>query len=184
MGKRTCGSPPTPTKSHRPTRPAAGRPPFAADERPRSVQLYGVDPATMSVAVRRLVDEVGVDHIDLNFGCPAAKVTKKGGGAALPVHHVLFRAIVAAAVGAAMPVPVTVKLRTGVDRAHLTHLDAGAIAEDEGAAAVSLHARTAEQLYSGDADWEAIAALKDRVHTIPVLGNGDIWEATDALRMV
>jgi nifR3 family TIM-barrel protein len=157
---------------------------FADDERPRSVQLYGVDPATMAVAVRRLVDDIGVDHIDLNFGCPAAKVTKTGGGAALPVHHVLFRAIVAAAVNAAAPVPVTVKLRLGVDDAHTTYLDAGAIAEDAGAAAVSLHARTAEQLYSGDADWEAIAALKDRVRTIPVLGNGDIWEAVDALRMV
>ena len=157
---------------------------FAADERPRSVQLYGVDPATMEAAVERLVDEVGVDHIDLNFGCPAAKVTRKGGGAALPVHRVLFRSIVAAAVRAAGTVPVTVKLRLGVDGDHVTYLDAGTIAEDEGAAAVSLHARTAEQLYAGDADWESIAALKERVRTIPVLGNGDIWEASDALRMV
>src|SRR3954471_18799412 len=105
---------------------------FADDERPRSVQLYGVDPKTMRVAVRRLVDEVGVDHIDLNFGCPAAKVTRKGGGAALPVHRVLFRSIIAAAVDAAGGVPVTVKLRMGVDDEHLTYLEAGPIAEDEG----------------------------------------------------
>jgi nifR3 family TIM-barrel protein len=145
---------------------------FDDDERPRSVQLYGVDPRTMGVAVRRLVDEVGVDHIDLNFGCPAAKVTRKGGGAALPVHHVLFRSVVAAAVANAGPVPVTVKLRMGIDDQWLTFLDA-----------VALHARTAEQLYSGDARWDAIAALKEAVRTVPVLGNGDIWEAGDALAM-
>jgi len=156
---------------------------FADDERPRSVQLYGVDPRVMGEAVRRVVD-LGVDHIDLNFGCPAAKVTRKGGGAALPVHHVLFRAIVRAAVEHAADVPVTVKLRMGVDDGHLTYLDAGRAAETEGAAAVSLHARTAEQLYAGDARWHAISALKDAVRTIPVLGNGDIWEAVDALHMM
>ena len=156
---------------------------FADDEQPRSVQLYGVDPVVMGEAVRRVVD-LGVDHVDLNFGCPAAKVTRKGGGAALPVHHVLFRHIVRAAVGAAAGIPVSVKLRMGVDDAHLTYLDAARAAEDEGAAAVSLHARTAEQLYSGDARWESITRLKDAVRTIPVLGNGDIWEATDALAMV
>ena len=156
---------------------------FAEDEQPRSVQLYGVDPAVVGLAVRRVVD-LGVDHIDLNFGCPAAKVTRKGGGAALPVHHVLFRSIVREAVRAAGTVPVTVKLRMGVDDRHLTFLDAGTAAEEEGAAAVSLHARTAEQLYAGNARWAAITALKETVRTIPVLGNGDIWEAADALRMV
>ena len=157
---------------------------FDKDEPVRSVQLYGVDPSVMSAAVQKLVTEIGVDHIDLNFGCPAAKVTKKGGGGALPVHRVLFRAVVSAAVSAAGSVPVTVKLRLGIDDRHRTSLDAGRIAEDEGAAAVSLHARTVEQLYSGDADWSAIAELKRAVTSIPVLGNGDIWEAHDALRMV
>jgi nifR3 family TIM-barrel protein len=157
---------------------------FDDDEAPRSVQLYGVTPLVMGEAVRQLVDEVGVDHIDMNFGCPAAKVTRKGGGAALPVHHVLFRAIVRAAVRAAGDVPVTVKLRMGVDDDHLNFLDSARAAEDEGAAAVALHARTAEQLYSGDAHWDAIAELKRTVTSIPVLGNGDIWEAADALRMV
>ncbi|MCU1377589.1 MAG: putative dihydrouridine synthase [Acidimicrobiales bacterium] len=156
---------------------------FDDDERPRSVQLYGVNPVVMGEAVRRLVDE-GVDHIDMNFGCPAAKVTRRGGGAALPVHHVLFRSIVRAAVQAAGAIPVTVKLRMGVDDTRLNFLDSGRMAEEEGAAAVALHARTAEQLYSGEARWPAIAALKDAVRTIPVLGNGDIWEADDALRMM
>jgi nifR3 family TIM-barrel protein len=157
---------------------------FGDDEPVRSVQLYGVDPRVMGDAVRRLVDEIGVDHIDLNFGCPAAKVTRQGGGAALPVHRRLFRAIVGAAVGAADPVPVTVKLRTGVDRDHVTFLDAGRIAEGEGVAAVTLHARSAEQLYSGRADWRAIAELRSVVTSVPVLGNGDLWEAADALSMV
>lgn len=157
---------------------------FADDEPIRSVQLYGVDPAVMGAAVRRLVDEVGVDHIDLNFGCPAAKVTRRGGGAALPVHRVLFRQVVASAVKAAGTVPVTAKFRIGIDAATTTYLESGLIAEGEGAAAVALHARTAEQLYSGVADWQAIGNLKEAVTSIPVLGNGDIWEADDALSMM
>ncbi len=156
---------------------------FAVDEPVRSVQLCGVDPAVMGAAVRRLVDEVGVDHVDLNFGCPAAKVTRLGGGAALPAHPRLFAAIVRAAVTEAGAVPVTVKLRIGIDDAHRTFLDAGSIAESEGAAAISLHARTAEQHYAGDADWAAIAELKAVVTTVPVLGNGDLWEGGDAVAM-
>ncbi len=157
---------------------------FDEDEPVRSVQLYGVDPTVTGVAVRRLVDEVGVDHIDLNFGCPAAKVTRRGGGAALPVHRTLLAAVITAAVDAAGAVPVTAKFRIGVDAEHTTFLDTGRIAEAAGAAAVALHARTAEQLYSGHADWRAIAALKEAVRSIPVLGNGDIWEAGDALAMM
>jgi nifR3 family TIM-barrel protein len=157
---------------------------FADDEPVRSLQLCGVDPTVMGRAVDRLVSDVGVDHIDLTFGCPAGKVTRQGAGAALPVHRALFRSIVGAAVGAAGSVPVTVKLRTGIDEEHQTFLEAGRIAEDEGVAALTLHARTAEQLYSGNADWAAIAELKAAVTSIPVLGNGDLWEATDALTMV
>lgn len=156
---------------------------FGDDEPVRSVQLCGVDPAVMAGAVARLTDETGVDHIDLNFGCPAAKVTRQGGGAALPAHLGLFGAIVTAAVRAAGTVPVTVKMRLGIDPAHLTYLDAARAAEDAGASAVTLHARTAEQLYSGEADWKAVAELKATVTSIPVLGNGDIWEASDALAM-
>ncbi len=157
---------------------------FAEDEPVRSVQLCGVDPAVMGAAATRLVDEIGVDHIDLNFGCPAGKVTRQGAGAALPVHRTLFGSIVGAAVGAAGSVPVTVKLRIGIDATHVTYLEAGVIAEGEGAAAVTLHARTAEQLYSGEADWPAIGRLKEAVTSIPVLGNGDLWEASDALAMM
>jgi nifR3 family TIM-barrel protein len=157
---------------------------FGPDEPLRSVQLYGVDPVVVDRAVRLLVDEHGVDHVDLNFGCPVAKVTRKGGGAALPLHQTLFRNIVRAAVGAAGAVPVTVKLRWGIDGEHLTAVPAGRIAAGEGVAAVALHARTAEQFYSGHADWSAIAELKTAVTSVPVLGNGDIWEATDALAMM
>jgi nifR3 family TIM-barrel protein len=157
-----------------------------ADENPRSIQLYGVDPATVGAAVRLLVTEDRADHIDLNFGCPVPKVTRKGGGAALPWKTDLFRAIVSSAVKEATPyaVPVTVKMRKGIDSDHLTFLEAGRIAEGEGVAAVALHARTASQAYSGEADWSAIKALKSVVTSIPVLGNGDIWSAQDALAMV
>jgi nifR3 family TIM-barrel protein len=156
------------------------------DESPRSVQLYGVDPVTVGAAVRMLVSEDHADHIDLNFGCPVPKVTRKGGGAALPWKTDLFRAIVSNAVkeAAAYDVPVTVKMRKGIDSDHLTFLEAGRIAEGEGVAAVALHARTASEGYSGQADWAAIKALKEVVTTIPVLGNGDVWSAQDALDMV
>lgn len=156
------------------------------DERPRSVQVYGVDPATIGAAVKMIVEEDRADHIDMNFGCPVPKVTKKGGGAVLPWKRDLFRDIVRAAVREAskFDVPVTVKMRKGVDDDHLTYLDAGRMAEREGVAAVALHARTAADYYSGHADWEAIARLKEAVTSIPVLGNGDIWAAEDALAMV
>ncbi|YAL82144.1 tRNA dihydrouridine synthase DusB [Dermacoccaceae bacterium W4C1] len=157
-----------------------------AHENPRSIQLYGVDPATVGKAVHLLADEDRCDHIDLNFGCPVPKVTRKGGGGALPWKRDLFSDIVSAAVRAAAPydIPVTVKMRKGIDGDHLTYLEAGRIAEDNGAAAVALHGRTVAQSYSGTADWEAIARLKQTVTSVPVLGNGDIWSADDALRMV
>jgi nifR3 family TIM-barrel protein len=157
---------------------------FGPGETPRSIQLYGTDPTVMGAAVTRLVDELGAEHVDLNFGCPVRKVTRHGGGSALPWRRRLFQAVVGAAVRAAGDVPVTVKLRMGIDEEHLTHLDAGPIAEAEGVAAVALHARTAEQAYSGRARWDAIGELKERVTSVPVLGNGDIWVAADALRMV
>ena len=152
------------------------------DEHPRSVQLYGSDPDAMGEAARRLAAE-GVDHIDINFGCPAPKITRRGGGSAIPVRPRLMARLVGAAVRGAGGVPVTVKVRKGIDDGLLTYLDAGRVAEDEGAAAIGLHARTAAQLYSGEADWSAIAALKAAVR-IPVLGNGDVWECWDALRML
>ncbi|ROT27121.1 tRNA dihydrouridine synthase DusB [Micromonospora sp. HM5-17] len=158
---------------------------FGGDERPRSLQLYGTDPEVTAAAVRMAVEEDLADHVDLNFGCPVPKVTRKGGGAALPWRRRLFARIVRAAVQAAAPagVPVTVKMRKGIDDDHLTYVEAGLAAQDAGVAAVALHGRTAAQRYSGTADWDAIAALKQALD-VPVLGNGDIWEADDALRMV
>jgi nifR3 family TIM-barrel protein len=159
---------------------------FDKGELPRSVQLYGVDPVTMREAVKFILGEGLADHIDTNWGCPVAKVTRKGGGAALPYKRRLFADIIGACVAAAEPygVPVTAKFRIGIDDEHHTHLDAGRIAEAEGAAAVALHARTAAQRYSGQADWSQIAQLKEAVTTIPVLGNGDIFTAADALSMM
>ncbi len=153
-------------------------------ETPRSIQLYGVDPRTVSEAVKYLVDEDLCDHIDLNFGCPVPKVTKKGGGAALPWKKSLFRQIVEGAVSAAGAIPVTVKMRKGIDDNHLTYKEAGKAAEGAGVASIALHARTAAQFYSGHADWDAIGELKSSISSVPVLGNGDIWSAEDALAMV
>jgi nifR3 family TIM-barrel protein len=158
---------------------------FDPGERIRSVQLYGVDPAIMARATEILCNEYGVDHVDLNFGCPVPKVTGKGGGAALPYKRDRLRMILEATVRAAARygVPVTIKTRIGIDHDHQTFLDAGRIAEESGCAAIALHGRTAQQAYAGQADWDAIGALTAHV-SIPVLGNGDIWEAADALRMV
>jgi nifR3 family TIM-barrel protein len=157
---------------------------FDPSEKPRSLQLYAVDERYTREAVRWLVGEGLVDHLDLNFGCPVRKVTRRGGGAAIPLKPNLLQAIVRAAVGAARDVPVTIKFRIGIDEQFETFRDAGRIAEGEGCAAVAMHARTAAQLYAGEARWEAIAELVAQVRTIPVLGNGDIWEAWDALRMM
>jgi nifR3 family TIM-barrel protein len=158
---------------------------FAPDENPRSMQLYSVDPIMTAKAVQRIVDEDLADHIDLNFGCSVRKITSKGGGSAIPYKRRLFGAIVKAAVDTAAPsgIPVTVKMRKGIDDDHLTYIEAGLIAQEVGASWVALHARTGAQRYSGEADWDAIGRLKQAVD-VPVLGNGDIWEADDALRMV
>jgi nifR3 family TIM-barrel protein len=157
---------------------------FGPEETPRSLQLYGVDPHYVGEAVRLLVGEGRIDHLDLNFGCPVRKVTRKGGGAAIPAKPKLLQSIVRAAVQAAEQVPVTIKFRMGIDDDHLSYLESGRIAEAEGCSGVTLHARTAAQLYDGHARWEAIAELKQAVASIPVIGNGDIWVADDALRMV
>ncbi|MCL4818229.1 MAG: tRNA dihydrouridine synthase DusB [Vicinamibacteria bacterium] len=157
---------------------------FDPAETTRSLQLYGTDPHYVGEAVRFLVGEGRIDHLDMNFGCPVRKVTSKGGGAAIPLKPRLLRNIVRAAVQAAGLVPVTIKFRIGIDERYHTHLEAGRIAQEEGCAAVALHARTAAQLYDGEARWDEIARLKQAVTRIPVLGNGDIWEAEDALRMM
>ncbi len=153
-------------------------------ETTRSIQLYGVDPKTVSEAVTMLVAEDRADHIDLNFGCPVPKVTRKGGGAALPWKLELFRQIVEGAVQAAGDIPLTVKMRKGIDPDHLTYLEAAKAAEGAGVASIALHGRTASEFYSGQADWSAIEKLKNTITGTPILGNGDIWSAADALRMM
>ncbi len=150
----------------------------------RSVQLYGVDPKTIAEAVTMLVAENRADHIDLNFGCPVPKVTRKGGGAALPWKEDLFSSIVNAAVKAAGEIPLTIKMRKGIDSDHLTYIEAGKAARDAGVTAVALHGRTAADYYSGKADWSAIAELREALPDVQVLGNGDIWSAGDAVRMM
>ncbi|MEY5145003.1 MAG: hypothetical protein RL745_370 [Actinomycetota bacterium] len=164
---------------------------FAPSETFRSLQIFGVDPAVMGDAAAMIASENLADHIDINFGCPVPKVTRKGGGAALPWKTPLFRAIVAAAVRNAVRsdgtrLPVTVKMRVGVDEQHITYVDAGLAAAEEGVAWVALHGRTAAQLYAGVADWEPIGQLVQLLqpHGVPVLGNGDIWTARDAVRMI
>ncbi|MEJ5920523.1 MULTISPECIES: tRNA dihydrouridine synthase DusB [unclassified Corynebacterium] len=164
---------------------------FAPEENPRSLQLYTTDPEWTYKAAKQIVDENLADHIDMNFGCPVPKVTRKGGGSALPYKRRLFANIVAAAVKATegTDIPVTVKFRVGIDDEHHTHLDAGRIAAEQGAKSVALHARTAAQRYSGQADWSEIARLKEHMvasgfEDIPVLGNGDIFAASDARRMM
>lgn len=157
---------------------------FGADEGIKSLQLYGVDPFYVGEAVKRLVGEGAVHHIDMNFGCPVRKVTRRGGGAAIPLKPRLLQNIVHAAVSNAGSIPVTIKFRMGVDDDHLTFLESGRIGQEEGCALIAMHARTAAQLYDGMAKWAAIGELKERVTRIPVLGNGDIWEAEDGLRMM
>lgn len=157
---------------------------FTPDEDPRSMQLYGVDPVVVAQAVDMVAHENLADHIDLNFGCPVPKVTRKGGGSALPWKLDLFRSVVEAAVNHADGRPVTVKMRIGIDGDHTTFLDAAHIAEDLGVAAIALHGRTTSDLYAGHANWDAIAELKAHITSIPVLGNGDIWSAEDAVRMM
>jgi nifR3 family TIM-barrel protein len=157
-------------------------------ESPRSIQLYATDPKDLARAVSMLGKENLADHIDLNFGCPVPKVTRKGGGAALPYKRRLFSELVSAAVENAKPygIPVTVKMRVGIDSNHETYLDAGTIAANLGVAWVALHARTAEQFYEGKADWSKIKNLVDHLKPtgVPVLGNGDIWSGADGIRMM
>ena len=156
---------------------------FGPDDATKSIQLYGAHPDTLAAATKILVHEWGVDHIDINLGCPVRKVTSHGGGSAIPARPRLMAKLVGAVVENAAAIPVTVKFRKGIDDDVITFLDAGRVAQDVGCASVALHARTAADFYSGEADWAAIGELKSAL-SIPVLGNGDIFEPFDALRMM
>jgi nifR3 family TIM-barrel protein len=154
---------------------------FGRDETPRSIQIFGCDPEHMGEAARRLCGDMGVDHIDINFGCPVPKLTRKGMGAAVPTNPENCRRVVRAVVTAADPVPVTIKVRLGIDENRWTYHDSGRIAEDEGCRWIAVHGRTARQMYAGRADWDRIRELKESLR-IPVLGNGDIFSADTAIQ--
>ena len=157
---------------------------FAPSEKVRSLQLYGVNPSIVEQAAQIVVDENMADHVDLNFGCPVPKVTRRGGGSALPWKTDLLQEILHRVVSVCDPagIPVTAKFRVGIDENHETFMQAGHIAQEEGCAAVTLHARTTAEYYGGHSDWSRIAELVDALD-IPVFGNGDIWGADDALAM-
>lgn len=161
---------------------------FGPTEEIRSMQLYTVDAHYTYRAARMIAEENIADHIDLNFGCAVPKITRRGGGAAIPYKRKLFGSIIAAAVKGVegTDIPVTAKFRIGIDDEHKTHLDAGRIAAEEGAAAVTLHARTAAQRYSGQANFDEIQALVSHLENtdVSVLGNGDIFAAPDARTMM
>lgn len=152
-----------------------------------SVQIYGVEPKTTAGAAAKLVSLGLADHIDLNFGCPVPKVTRKGGGSALPWKTPLMVDLLQrtrTVIDREDPtVPLTLKVRLGIDDGHQTWRDSLQIATDAGCAAITLHARTTAQYYSGRARWEKIAELV-RAAQIPVFGNGDIFSGEDARNMI
>jgi nifR3 family TIM-barrel protein len=154
---------------------------FCEEERPLAIQIYGSDPAVMAEAAV-MVEEMGADICDINMGCPANKVLKGCAGAALMGDPALAEAIVRS-VRKSISIPLTIKFRLGLDRERKNYLDLGHMCEANGVAAVAMHARTAKQAFKGEADWSDIARLKSEL-SIPVIGNGDIRDPVDALRMI
>lgn len=153
----------------------------AVDEKPVSVQIFGAKPHMMAAAAA-MVEQAGADIVDINFGCSVKKVMKTGAGAAL-MKDLNAAGAVIAAVRQAVSVPVTIKIRTGWDDSGKDALALSQMARDLGVDAVCVHPRTVQQRFSGTADWSVIGRVKDRV-SIPVIGNGDIRHAADALEMM
>ena len=158
---------------------------FSPQEKLHSLQIYGINPKAVSLALKIVLDRVHVDHIGLNFGCPVPKITRRGGGSALPWKYDLFAKVVCAAkkACAGAPIAITAKIRTGIDEDHKTYLEAGKIAQEEGADGVILHARSCAQYYGGHSNWEEIKRLKEEL-SIPVIGNGDVFSGQDAVEMM
>lgn len=152
---------------------------FSEEERPLAIQIYGSDIATMVEAARQ-VEELAPDVCDINMGCPANKVLKGCAGAALMGDLGLAERMIAG-VREVLTIPLTVKFRLGLDESRRNYLDLGRICEANGADAVAMHARTAKQKFNGEADWSHVARLKEAL-SIPVLGNGDVRTADDAVR--
>lgn len=152
-------------------------------EKPCAVQIFGSEPDVMADMARRLNEYEDIAIIDINMGCPAPKIVKNGEGSALSLKPDLVARIVEA-VAKASDKPVTIKFRKGFDDDHINAVEMGKIAENNGAAAVTVHGRTREQYYAGKADWDIIKAVKEEVKTIPVIGNGDIFEPEDAVNML
>lgn len=151
------------------------------DARPAAIQIFGSEPAVMARAAQKAM-EYSPDFIDINMGCPAPKITGPGGGSALMKTPGLCGEIVAA-VAAAVPVPVTVKIRAGWDEASVNAVEVASVCEKAGAAAVAVHARTRSQMYAPPADWSIIKAVREAVK-IPVIGNGDVTDAQSAALML
>ena len=154
---------------------------FCEDERPLGVQLFGAEPERLAEAARAVIDWVCPDFLDLNFGCPVNKVVCKNGGSALLRDCPLLARVAEAVVRAAHPVPVTAKIRIGWDHRSINAVEAAHILEQSGVRRIAIHGRTKEQGYSGRADWSVIAEVASIV-SVPVIGNGDIASAQDALK--
>jgi tRNA-dihydrouridine synthase B len=152
-------------------------------ERPIAIQIFGSDPLVMrNVVESHLNPREDIDIIDINMGCPAPKIVKNGDGSALMKNPKLVREILREIIRVSKK-PVTLKIRMGWDNDNINGIDIARIAEEEGVAAITIHARTKDMLYSGEADWDYIKLVKENL-TIPVIGNGDIFEPMDGIKML